>query len=641
MIDGIANLDPLVIAGVVLAGLVALALWPGLALAAHAVRREPLPAARVATLLGLLFPLWLFLGASLLLHAGRTQQGVPLSLLLSAVLLLGVPLLALVAYALARRLRAPGWGIAGASSALALVALAVSAALVWNAGGWPPLAYAARHGHPGMARTLLAFGMSPNRSDRFHARPLQYAAARADVELASLLLANGAGADADDGAALFAAVWSGRPHVVSLLLARGVDLGRRSANGWTPLMYALARCDAPVVDALLAGGALPSYHGADRLAAVRAACALGKQAVVTRLLHQEELRNTLPAATLAKELGYAAGRGDRVAVEDLLEAGADVNATQVGRTPLIAAVRNGHSEIIDLLVGRGANVDGRDGDGRTALTHAAIAGRERMLRALFKNGATIDAVDSFGRTALMEACQLGRADVVRLLLDAGADTSLRDHHLADALTLACRAERAEIVRLLGGSCEETALGGRRSASWGLAEVRREMVRQRATGVEKELFQAVSDGGLERVRAVLASGWPVNQKSEVVVGGTVLLWAAYCGRPEITTLLLERGADVNLPSDQGTTPLIEAAKMGHAEVVRALLRAGADANRQTGKGWTALIWSVEGGHLEVVRLLLDANARVDLRNNRGETALDVATRLGREDLLALLRSHGAG
>jgi ankyrin repeat protein len=194
------------------------------------------------------------------------------------------------------------------------------------------------------------------------------------------------------------------------------------------------------------------------------------------------------------------------------------------------------------------------------------------------------------------------------------------------------------VQLLGGSCEKATRDGRQTGNFGPPEIRREMVRQRATGVEQELFQAVSDGNAERVSAMLASAWPVNRKSEVVVGGTVLLWAAYCDRPQIVSLLIAHGADLNLPSDQGSTPLIEAAKMGHAEVVGVLLAAGADANRQTGKGWTALMWSVEGGHAAVVRMLLNAGAGIEVRNNRGETALDIATRLRRDELRAILQSR---
>jgi len=640
MIDGLANLDPLIIVGAVLAGCIALALWPGRAIAARVARRAPLPKARVAALLGFLFMLWFFLGVCLALYGGRAQTGVKLSLLLSATLLLGIPLIALVGYALARRFRAPRWCLAGAGFGLLLIALTVTASLIWNAGGWPPLAYAARNQHLGMVRALFALGMNPNRADRFQFRPLDYAASRDDNALALLLLEHGAEADANNGAALSIAVWSGRPHIVSLLLARGAKVEHRDARGWTSLMYALEMCNTPVIEVLLAGGAARSYHGEDRLAAVRAACARGEPAVITRLLHQEELRNRLLGSELAKELYYAAGEGDREAVADLIEAGADVNARQFASTPLIVAEQNGHLEMLDLLIERGADVNGCDKSKRTALMYAAMAGREAILGALLAHGAKVDALDSSGRTALMEACQSGRTQTARLLLNAGADTSLRDNNLADALTLACRANHTEIVQLLGGSCEKAVLDEGRSGSWGPSEMRREILRQRATGLENELFQAVSDGDIDHVTRVLASGWPINRKSEVVVGGTVLLWAAYCDRPEIVKLLIERGADLNLPSDQGVTPLIEASQMGHAEVVKVLLATGADANRQTGKGWTALMWSVEGGHFEVVHMLLDAKARIDLRNNRDETALAVATRLHRADLRTLLQSHGA-
>lgn len=59
------------------------------------------------------------------------------------------------------------------------------------------------------------------------------------------------------------------------------------------------------------------------------------------------------------------------------------------------------------------------------------------------------------------------------------------------------------------------------------------------------------------------------------GDTLLMLAAYYGRPEAVKTLIERGADVNLVSERGQTPLAGAVFHGDAQVVRLLLDAGAD------------------------------------------------------------------
>eukprot|EP00959_Pyramimonas_sp_CCMP1952_P460641 9480226-Pyramimonas_sp.AAC.3 len=58
--------------------------------------------------------------------------------------------------------------------------------------------------------------------------------------------------------------------------------------------------------------------------------------------------------------------------------------------------------------------------------------------------------------------------------------------------------------------------------------------------------------------------------------------------KVVRLLLEAGADVNRPNEDGESPLCVAVSEGHVEVVRALLEAGADVNRaRTKDGQPAL------------------------------------------------------
>ena len=50
--------------------------------------------------------------------------------------------------------------------------------------------------------------------------------------------------------------------------------------------------------------------------------------------------------------------------------GADVNAQASGETSLVLAALNGHTEVVRLLLDRGADPDLQDRDGWTALMHA-------------------------------------------------------------------------------------------------------------------------------------------------------------------------------------------------------------------------------------------------------------------------------
>jgi ankyrin repeat protein len=69
----------------------------------------------------------------------------------------------------------------------------------------------------------------------------------------------------------------------------------------------------------------------------------------------------------AAPLHSAVAAGQRVVIEVLLDAGADVNAVQhAGYTPLLEAAQSGDSELVELLLERGADPDAQLDDGRTA-----------------------------------------------------------------------------------------------------------------------------------------------------------------------------------------------------------------------------------------------------------------------------------
>jgi len=76
---------------------------------------------------------------------------------------------------------------------------------------------------------------------------------------------------------------------------------------------------------------------------------------------------------------------------------------------------------------------------------------------------------------------------------------------------------------------------------------------------------------------------------------------------VLTLLLEKGADVNLERNNGVTPAYIASQKGHADVLALLLEKGADVNLARNDGTTPLIFASINGHIDVVRVLLKSGA----------------------------------
>jgi ankyrin repeat protein len=72
-----------------------------------------------------------------------------------------------------------------------------------------------------------------------------------------------------------------------------------------------------------------------------------------------------------KELLTACENGHTDIVELLLDRGSDINVKdEYGNTPLIMASRNGHVDIIQLLLDNGADIEVTDNRGLTAINYA-------------------------------------------------------------------------------------------------------------------------------------------------------------------------------------------------------------------------------------------------------------------------------
>jgi ankyrin repeat protein len=81
-------------------------------------------------------------------------------------------------------------------------------------------------------------------------------------------------------------------------------------------------------------------------------------------------------------------RGNLSVAKELLSYGAKLNPDSDGNTPLHLASFEGHSDLIDLFVLRGASVGSRNDDGYTASHFAADNGHLNVLQVLLKHKAS-------------------------------------------------------------------------------------------------------------------------------------------------------------------------------------------------------------------------------------------------------------
>ena len=138
------------------------------------------------------------------------------------------------------------------------------------------------------------------------------------------------------------------------------------------------------------------------------------------------LERSRPERALDRALLEAAEEGDVQGINDLLAAGADVNAPVDGDgSALIVAARRGRVDIVRLLLDRGADPNlGVEGDG-SAIIMAAREGHIPVVELLLQRGAYVNQPVDGDQNALIQASGAGRLEMVKLLVASGADVNAR------------------------------------------------------------------------------------------------------------------------------------------------------------------------------------------------------------------------
>ena len=387
---------------------------------------------------------------------------------------------------------------------------------------------------------------------------------------AGALAALKAGADvnargADGTTALIWAAYNGDLELVKKLIGAGADVEARNDFGAFALSEAAMTGSAPIINALLAGGAkVDSANGEGETA-----------------------------------LMEVARTGNLDAAKALLKAGADVNAKEAWgeQSPLMWAAAQSQPEMIKLLLSAGADVNARglvrewqrkvikeprpkdmNNGGFTPLLYAAREGCIECAKALVAGGADLNLPDPQRLTPLVLALLNLHFDLASYLIDAGADVDKWDLYGRTPLYMAADTNTLPVM----GN--------------GAMVVLPSMDKLTGLDVAKQLLDKGADPNIQLKRRPPYRNVPQDRGGDSILsqGATPLLRAARAGDAELVELLLEHGALVDLPSNQGVTPLMAAAGLEYG------LRVTRGRNRTT------------EGVLKTMQLLLDAGADINAR-----------------------------
>lgn len=468
-----------------------------------------------------------------------------------------------------------------------------------------------------------------------------------------LLAVAGWGAELDNRVAR--ASMSADKAAVQALIAQKADVNAPLPDGTTALHWAVRADDLQTVDLLVRAGA--NVKAADRygLTALSIACTNASAPMVRRLLDAGADPNAAdPNGDTALMIAARTDGGTDV-VKLLLERGASVNARDqvVEETALMWAVRANRPESVRLLLGVHADVNTRTRTGKTPAWRPPNAGGGSHGKGIVRGGWPDRGVQDptpGAMTALLYAARDGRIDIARMLVEAGANVNQVEANKMTPLLIAIANDHLDVAHFLlskGADVNAADFWGR-TPLWTALDVRDldydragEQHSDRAAGMEmiQTLLKRGADVNARIVEVPPIRRWvlPISDISWVdFTGETPFLRAALAADIEVMRLLLEHGADPNIPTNSNTTALMAAAGVNWSvgqtyteskehlmEAVKICLEKGADVNAINTMGFTALTGAVNRGSDDIVEFLVKHGARTDVKDKEGRSLMDWA------------------
>ncbi|EGX46852.1 hypothetical protein AOL_s00097g278 [Orbilia oligospora ATCC 24927] len=267
--------------------------------------------------------------------------------------------------------------------------------------------------------------------------PLSRAILNDDISMVELLLKNGAQPDLEDGDGcrpLVHAIRRGGAVIVQHLIAGGVQT--RFLYNDTPLSYAVQTGDHKVVKLL--------YNNGYKINLVHELIPL------LQTLEENETHFSSTTATIWTD--SVKGELTESSLREYLSTGEDINGRFTAQcfTPLMGAVLKGHQEVVTILIDNGADVGLRAGDMEvTALwlaMSAPIPQRGLIVTQLLRSKQDINAINTnTGNTPLMQAISIAKdPEMVNKLVEQCANVEIKNYDGKTAKDLAMMEENPSL-----------------------------------------------------------------------------------------------------------------------------------------------------------------------------------------------------
>lgn len=523
------------------------------------------------------------------------------------------------------------------------------------------------------AKLLEQTGVDVNIVNKDKESALLLALGNGDIDFAIKLLEAGADvslADKEGANPLMLVIAQKQTEIFPLILEKSIDLNASNKKGETALMLAINTKQEDLAKALIAAGAGVNEHDKQGQTALMMAVQTQQQDLVGALIDAGATLDELDKEKRSA-IGIASNIGNEPLVKLLLEKGADVSKG----SPLIVAVSNQDSSMVNILLDANA-------DPSSALLEAAQQNNTSLFQKLIERGGELSNNDP-----LEKAIEMGNLEISQICLthggnaNKGLDWAIEKNNRP--IVIACLDNGAKANPVLPYAVAqadqplftEAITKYEANAQQGLAAAMEanktdfaKIALDNGADPNRPLKEMIEADNATNTEFLLKSGADANKalnyavdannvkmatlafKYEAVVTSNFLLDTSVKNKNlELATLLVSKGADPN-------KSLMLAIKDAEKEIVAMLLEKGADASEKK-----LIREACEQGNVEITQLLLQKGAiasegmKPAVKNNHtqvvelllvsGAKAIDpyyieTAASLGNMDMAQMLLDKGA-
>ncbi len=421
----------------------------------------------------------------------------------------------------------------------------------------------------------------------------------------------------DGTTALLWAVYNSNLAMVKSLLDAGADPDTPNTLDITPLLMASRYGNADMIQTLLDSGASIDHSALAVEPLIMAAARAGSVDAVNVLLEAGANPNDMEPLDNQTAIMWAAAEGHLDVAKALLDAGADpdmrgrINTLTKrknadfptgGFAAMHWAARNGDREMIDLLLDKGADINVINGDKASPMMLAIVNDRFDLARHMLERGADANDGSLYYATIMRDGTtdwmamdgtvfranhdnEIDALELTALLLEAGADPNKPFIGQMHNASMCCdyKSNQTPFYRAaksadIAGMKLMLEHGG--DSNWKPAsETRPVGIDGEEEVVSQSALMVATTGG----KGVGRQGGP----NDLRYGPPPFREEGVRDQVQAVMMLLEAGADVNIPGPDGRTALHVAAKELEPAIVRALVEHGADLDAVNDDGKTAL------------------------------------------------------